>query len=122
MTTIPRGLSIAHPIVIARASGTRVWDEDGKAYLDFIGGIGVLNVGHCHPRVVRAIRDQADRLTHMCYQVAPYGVYTELSARISALVGGGRDYKTVLFSTGAEAIENSVKIARAYTKRPGVIG
>jgi 4-aminobutyrate aminotransferase/(S)-3-amino-2-methylpropionate transaminase len=116
---VPRGLANTHPIFIARAEGSRVWDIDGKEYLDFCAGIGVLNVGHCHPRVVRAVRDQAERLTHTCFQVLMYDEYVELAARLSALVGSA--HKTVLFTTGAEATENAVKIARAYTRRSGVI-
>ena len=116
---IPRGLANTHPIFITRAEGSRVWDADGKEYLDFCAGIGVLNVGHCHPRVVQAVRDQAARLTHTCFQVLMYDEYVELAARLSALAGAAR--KTVLFTTGAEATENAVKIARAHTRRPGVI-
>jgi 4-aminobutyrate aminotransferase / (S)-3-amino-2-methylpropionate transaminase / 5-aminovalerate transaminase len=120
MSSIPRGLSITHPITIARASGARVWDDAGKEYLDFVGGIGVLNVGHCHPRVVSAVRDQAERLMHMCFQVANYQGYFDLTDRLSALMGDG--HKAILFTTGTEAVENAVKIARAYTGRPAVIG
>ena len=121
-TTIPRGLAITHPIVVARAEGCTVWDEHGKAYLDFTSGIGVLNVGHCHPRVVDAVREQAGRLTHECFQVANYRVYLDLAARLSALVGRAGPCKTALFTTGAEAVENAVKIARAFTGRPAVVG
>ena len=121
-TAIPRGLAITHPIVIARAEGSTVWDEHGKAYLDFTSGIGVLNVGHCHPKVVAAVRDQAGRLTHECFQVANYRVYLDLAARLSALVGPTTPCKTALFTTGAEAVENAVKIARAFTGRPAVVG
>jgi len=117
---IPRGLSVTHPFFIARAEGARVWDIDGKEYLDFVSGIGVLNTGHRHPRVVRAVRDQLDRITHTCFQVAMYEPYVELAARLSALMGSGA-HKAVLFTTGAEAIENAVKIARAYTKRSAVV-
>jgi 4-aminobutyrate aminotransferase/(S)-3-amino-2-methylpropionate transaminase len=121
MTFIPRGLSITHPITIARAAGARVWDEGGKEYLDFVGGIGVLNVGHAHPRVVAAVREQAGRLTHMCFQVANYQPYFDLTARLCALMGPA-PHKAVLFTTGSEAIENAVKIARAHTRRPAVVG
>ncbi len=114
---VPRGLSIAHPIEVARAEGTRVWDADGREYLDFAGGIGVLNVGHRHPRVVAAVADQLTRLTHMACQVAMYDPYVTLAERLAALVGGP-PRKTLLVTTGAEATENAVKIARAHTKRP----
>jgi 4-aminobutyrate aminotransferase/(S)-3-amino-2-methylpropionate transaminase len=116
---VPRGLASTHPIFISRAEGSRVWDVDGKEYLDFCAGIGVLNVGHCHPRVVQAVRDQASRLTHTCFQVLMYDSYVELAARLCALVGPSQ--KAALFTTGAEATENAVKIARAHTRRSGVI-
>ena len=117
---VPRGLSIAHPIAVARAEGARVWDADGREYLDFAGGIGVLNVGHRHPRVVAGVAGQLTRLTHMACQVAMYDGYVTLAERLAALVGGP-PRKTLLVTTGAEATENAVKIARAHTNRPGVI-
>jgi 4-aminobutyrate aminotransferase/(S)-3-amino-2-methylpropionate transaminase len=116
---VPRGLANTHPIFVDRAEGTRVWDVDGREYLDFTSGIGVLNTGHRHPAIVRAVREQLDRLMHTCFQVTMYEPYVELAARLCALVGGA--HKAVLFATGAEAIENAVKIARAHTRRPGVI-
>ena len=117
---IPRGLSTAHPVIVARAEGAAVWDTDGREYLDFTSGIGVQNVGHRHPRVVQAVADQLSRLTHLSCQVAMYEVYLELAERLAALVGGpGR--KTLLVTTGAEAVENAVKIARAHTRRPAVV-
>jgi len=117
---IPRGLAIAHPIAVVRAEGARVWDADGREYLDFAAGIGVLNVGHRHPAVVRAVADQLTRLTHMACQVAMYDEYVALAERLSALVGGP-PRKTLLVTTGAEATENAVKIARGFTNRQGVI-
>jgi 4-aminobutyrate aminotransferase / (S)-3-amino-2-methylpropionate transaminase / 5-aminovalerate transaminase len=116
---VPRGFANTHAIFIARAEGTRVWDVDGREYLDFTSGIGVLNTGHRHPRVVRAVREQLDRLMHTCFQVTMYEPYVELAARLCALVGDGR--KAALSTTGAEAIENAVKIARAHTKRSAVV-
>ena len=116
---VPRGLANTHAIFVDRAEGTRIWDIDGKEYLDFTSGIGVLNTGHRHPHVVRAVREQLDRLMHTCFQVTMYEPYVELAARLCALVGGA--HKAVLFTTGAEGIENAVKIARAYTKRSGVV-
>jgi len=116
---VPRGLANTHSIFVARAEGTRVWDVDGKEYLDFTSGIGVLNTGHRHPRVVRAVHEQVDRLMHTCFQVAMYEPYVELAARLCRLVGDDR--KAILFTTGAEAIENAVKIARAHTKRQAVV-
>ena len=116
---VPRGLANTHSIFMARAEGTRLWDVDGKEYLDFTSGIGVLNTGHRHPRVVRAVHEQVDRLMHTCFQVAMYEPYVELAARLCRLVGDDR--KAILFTTGAEAIENAVKIARAHTKRQAVV-
>ena len=117
---VARGVAETHPFFVARAEGTRVWDTDGREYLDFIGGIGVLNTGHRHPRVVEAAKRQLDTLMHTCFQVASYDGYVELAARLNALVAGGPN-KTLLLSTGVEATENAVKIARAYTNRPGVV-
>ena len=118
---VPRGLAIAHPgLAVARAEGARVWDEQGKEYLDFACGIGVQNVGHRHPRVVAAVADQLTRLTHMACQVGMYDGYVELAARLNTLIAGPQR-KTLLVTTGAEATENAVKIARAHTKRQAVI-
>jgi 4-aminobutyrate aminotransferase/(S)-3-amino-2-methylpropionate transaminase len=118
---VPRGLANTHPIFIDRAEGTRIWDVDGKEYLDFTSGIGVLNTGHRHPRIVGAVQDQLGRLMHTCFQVTMYEPYVELVARLCALVGDAAACKGVLFTTGAEAIENAVKIARAHTRRPAVV-
>ena len=117
---VARGVAETHPFYVARAEGTRVWDTDGREYLDFVGGIGVLNTGHRHPKVVAAAKRQLDAVMHTCYQVASYDVYTELAARLNALVSGGPN-KTLLLTTGVEATENAVKIARGYTNRPAVI-
>jgi 4-aminobutyrate aminotransferase/(S)-3-amino-2-methylpropionate transaminase len=121
MENIPRGILTAHPVVIDRAEGARVWDVEGRSYIDFVGGIGVLNVGHNHPRVVEAVRRQLTKVTHMAFQVAAYDPYLDLAKRLNDLVGQGEAYKTGLFTTGAEAVENAIKIARGYTNRPGVI-
>lgn len=120
-TRVPRGVVTAHPLVIERAKGAEVWDVDGRRYLDFVGGIGVLNLGHNHPRVVKAVQEQLGRVSHVAFQVAAYPGYLELADRLSALVGGEAPYKAVFFTSGAEAVENAVKIARGYTKRPAVI-
>jgi 4-aminobutyrate aminotransferase/(S)-3-amino-2-methylpropionate transaminase len=111
----------AHPLVLERAEGAEAWDVDGRRYLDFVGGIGVLNLGHNHPRVVAAVQAQLGRITHAAFQVAAYPPYVELAARLSRLVGGGDGYKAAFFTSGAEAVENAVKIARAHTNRPAVI-
>jgi 4-aminobutyrate aminotransferase/(S)-3-amino-2-methylpropionate transaminase len=118
---VARGVSNAHPIFVERASGARLWDIDGKEYIDFVGGIGVLNVGHAHPRIRAAVEQQLDRFTHTCFQVAMYETYVRLAERLNRLVPGPSRKKTLLVTTGAEATENAVKIARAYTGRPAVV-
>jgi 4-aminobutyrate aminotransferase/(S)-3-amino-2-methylpropionate transaminase len=118
---VPRGIVTAHPLVIDRAQGSELWDVDGKRYLDFVGGIGVLNIGHNHPGVVQAVQTQLGKVTHACFQVAAYTPYIELAKRLSQMVGGDVPHKTVLFTSGAEAVENSIKIARAHTNRSAVI-
>jgi 4-aminobutyrate aminotransferase/(S)-3-amino-2-methylpropionate transaminase len=119
--SIPRGVSSAHPIAIVRGNGALVWDADGREYLDFVGGIGVLNVGHANPAVVAAIAAQAEKYTHLCFQVTSYEPYVALAERLNALAPGTSPKKTLLLSTGSEATENAVKIARAHTRRPAVI-
>jgi len=118
---VPRGIVTAHPLVIDRAQGSELWDVDGKRYLDFVGGIGVLNIGHNHPNVIKAVQTQLTKVTHACFQVAAYQPYIELAKRLSHLVGGDVAHKSVLFTSGAEAVENSIKIARAHTNRSAVI-
>jgi 4-aminobutyrate aminotransferase/(S)-3-amino-2-methylpropionate transaminase len=119
---VPRGVLTAHPITIARAEGALVWDVEGKQYLDFVAGIGVLNVGHNHPRVVAAVEKQLKDVTHMAFQVAAYRPYLELAAKLNRLVGKGEEaYKSIFLTSGAEAVENAIKIARAYTNRSAVI-
>ncbi|HEY6116593.1 MAG TPA: 4-aminobutyrate--2-oxoglutarate transaminase [Candidatus Dormibacteraeota bacterium] len=118
---IPRGLSTAHPITAARASGSELWDVSGKRYLDFAGGIGVMNVGHAHPRVMTAVHEQLERATHTSFQVVQYESYLRLAQRLCEVAPIKGDKKAIFFSTGAEAIENAVKIARAATGRPAVI-
>jgi 4-aminobutyrate aminotransferase/(S)-3-amino-2-methylpropionate transaminase len=118
---VARGVLTAHPVVAARAQGAELWDVDGKRYLDFVGGIGVLNVGHNHPRVVEAVSAQVRDISHACFQVAAYEPYLNLAAKLNQLVGDGEAYKSVFFTSGAEAVENSIKIARGYTNRPAVI-
>jgi 4-aminobutyrate aminotransferase/(S)-3-amino-2-methylpropionate transaminase len=118
---IPRGLSTTHPIFAVKGEGARLWDVDGNEYIDFIGGIGVLNVGHNHPRIVQAIKAQLEQLTHTCFQVAMYEPYVRLAERLNSITPGDATKKTIFFTSGAEATENAIKIARAYTKRPAVI-
>ncbi|MBV7550579.1 4-aminobutyrate--2-oxoglutarate transaminase [Pseudomonas sp. PDM26] len=118
---VPRGLVTAHPLVIDRAQGSEVWDVDGTRYLDFVGGIGVLNIGHNHPKVVAAVQTQLQKISHACFQVVAYKPYIDLVQRLCELVGGQQAYKAALFTSGAEAVENAVKIARAHTNRSAVI-
>jgi 4-aminobutyrate aminotransferase/(S)-3-amino-2-methylpropionate transaminase len=118
---IPRGVSTSHPIFAVRGEGARLWDVDGNEYVDFVGGIGVLNVGHNHPRVVQAIKAQLEQLTHTGFQVAMYEPYVRLAERLNGIMPGPGPNKTIFFTTGAEATENSVKIARAATNRPAII-
>lgn len=115
------GVGNTHPIFVERAEGARIWDSDGKEYIDFAGGIGVLNVGHTHPKVRAAVERQVARFTHTCFQVAMYESYVRLAQRLNRLAPGPSKKKTLLVTTGAEATENAVKIARAYTGRPAVI-
>ncbi|PLR39711.1 4-aminobutyrate--2-oxoglutarate transaminase [Chimaeribacter californicus] len=118
---VPRGVVTAHPIVIEKGKGAEVWDVEGNRYLDFVGGIGVLNVGHSHPVVINAVTRQLNLVSHACFQVAAYPGYITLAQRLNQLVGAPGEYKSVLFTSGAEAVENAVKIARAHTGRPGII-
>ncbi|KQV95812.1 4-aminobutyrate--2-oxoglutarate transaminase [Rhizobacter sp. Root1221] len=118
---VARGVGQAHDIFVARGLNAEVWDVEGRRYLDFAGGIAVLNTGHCHPRIIDAVKAQLDQYTHTCFQVLAYEPYVELAERLNALAPGAFTKKTVFLSTGAEAVENTVKIARAYTKRPGII-
>jgi len=117
---VPRGAFNIAPIFAESASGSTIRDVDGRTYIDFCGGIGVLNVGHSHPAVVAAIRAQAEKLIHTCWHVAMYEPYVALAERLNRLVPMPGPNKTLLVNSGAEANENGVKIARAYTKRPAV--
>jgi len=118
---IPRGITSAHPITAARAKGSELWDVDGRRYVDFAGGIGVMNVGHGHPRVMQAVEEQLKNATHTSFQVVHYESYLRLAERLCEVAPIEGERKAVFFSTGAEAIENAVKIARAATGREAVI-
>src|SRR5689334_8998561 len=118
---IPRGITSAHPITADHAKGSELWDISGKRYVDFAGGIGVMNVGPAHPRVMQAVRDQLEKATHTSFQVVQYESYLRLAQRLCEVAPIKGDKKAVFFSTGAEAIENAVKIARAATGRQAVI-
>jgi 4-aminobutyrate aminotransferase / (S)-3-amino-2-methylpropionate transaminase / 5-aminovalerate transaminase len=119
--SVVRGVATAHPIWIERASGASVWDVEGRHYIDFVGGIGTLNAGHANPKVVAAIAAQAARFTHTCFQVAMYEPYVRVAEELNRRAPGASRKKTLLLSTGAEATENAVKIAREYTRRPAVV-
>ena len=118
---VPRGVASAAPIFADRAENAELWDVEGNRYVDFAGGIAVLNTGHRHPKVVEAAKAQEDRFTHTSFQVVPYEPYVALAEKLNALAPGDFAKKTLLVTTGAEAVENAVKIARAATGRPGVI-
>ena len=118
---IPRGVGQSHEVFIARGENAEIWDVEGKRYIDFAGGIAVLNTGHCRPEIVEAVKAQIDLYTHTCFQVLAYESYVELAERINALAPGNFAKKTLFLTTGAEAVENAIKIARSHTKRSGVI-
>src|SRR5437588_5560763 len=118
---VPRGLSHGTPIYVAKAEDAWLEDVDGNRYLDFAGGIGCLNVGHRQEAVVEAVKNQLDHFLHTCVQVTPYESYVRLAERMNEVTPGKFAKKTIFVNTGAEAVENAVKIARAYTKRPGII-
>lgn len=118
---VPRGVSVALPVFADRAENAELWDVEGRRFIDFAGGIAVLNTGHRHPKVLAAVQAQLDRFTHTAFQVAPYEPYIALAERLNALAPFKGPAKTVLFTTGAEAVENAVKIARVATGRSGVI-
>jgi len=118
---IPRGPQLVTPIFAAKSEGAWIEDVDGNRYVDFAGGIGCLNVGHRAPRVVNAVREQLDNFLHLCFGVTPYESYIALAEKLNALAPIRGPKKTMFVNSGAEAVENAVKIARAYTKRPAVI-
>jgi 4-aminobutyrate aminotransferase/(S)-3-amino-2-methylpropionate transaminase len=118
---VPRGVSQLTPIFVERTEGALIHDVDGNTFLDMAGGIGCLNVGHRDPGVTSAVHDQVDRFLHTCFMVTPYESYVELAEKLNQLAPGDSPKKTILLNTGAEAVENAIKIARAYTKRPAVI-
>ncbi|MDY4366223.1 4-aminobutyrate--2-oxoglutarate transaminase [Pectobacterium brasiliense] len=121
LAATPRGVGVMCDFYAERAENSTLWDVEGREFIDFAAGIAVLNTGHRHPKIVAAVREQLDRFTHTAYQIVPYGSYVTLAERINALAPIEGAAKTTFFTTGAEAVENAVKIARAYTKRPGVI-
>ncbi|MFN7272157.1 MAG: 4-aminobutyrate--2-oxoglutarate transaminase [Gammaproteobacteria bacterium] len=118
---IPRGVGNALQVYADRAANGEIWDVEGRRYIDFASGIAVLNTGHLHPRVQGAVAAQLARLSHACFQVTPYENYVALAERLNALAPGPGPWKTIFLTTGAEAVENAVKIARYHTGRPAVI-
>ncbi|MEM9010391.1 MAG: 4-aminobutyrate--2-oxoglutarate transaminase [Pseudomonadota bacterium] len=118
---VARGVASAAPIFAARAENAELWDVEGQRFIDFAGGIAVLNTGHRHPGVIAAAKAQEDLYTHTSFQVVPYEPYVALAEKLNALAPGDAPKKTLLVTTGAEAVENAVKIARAATGRPGII-
>src|SRR5438445_10349497 len=115
--SIARGVSVLTQIYPERADNAEIWDVAGNRYIDFAGGIGVLNTGHRHPKVIAAVEAQLQKFTHTCYQVMPYPGYVALAEKLNELTPGRFRKKTRFFSSGAEAIENAVKVARAATGR-----
>ena len=115
-------LSIYMPIVIQEASGATLTDVDGNTFIDFTGGVGCMNVGHSNPRVVEAAKEQIERFTHTDFTIVPYENYISLAERLLELIPIGGDLRAAFFNSGAEAVENAVKFARSYTKRPAVLG
>lgn len=118
---VARGVASAAPVFADRAENAELWDVEGNRFIDFAGGIAVLNTGHRHPDVIAAAKAQEDRFTHTSFQVVPYEPYVALAEKLNALAPGDFPKKSLLVTTGAEAVENAVKIARAATGRPGVI-
>jgi 4-aminobutyrate aminotransferase len=118
---VARAIGYTSTFTAARAENAELWDVEGKRYIDFCGGIGCQNVGHRHPKVIAAIENQLGQLTHTCFQISPYKSYIELAERINALAPGDFEKKSLFFSSGGEAIENAIKIARYYTRKPAII-
>ena len=121
LAATPRGIGVMADFFVDRAENAELWDVEGRRFIDFAGGIAVLNTGHRHPKVQAALEAQVKRFTHSCYQVIPYESYVTLAETINRITPGTHAKKTAFFSTGAEAVENAVKIARAATKRSGII-
>lgn len=121
VAAVPRGVGNVTQIFAKKALNAEIWSEDGKRYIDFGAGIAVVNTGHQHPRLVAAIKDQLESFSHVCFQVTPYENYVRLAERLNAIAPISGPAMTMLASTGAEAVENAVKVARAFTGRPGII-
>src|SRR5690625_388184 len=115
------GAASVHPIFPVKASGSRVWDADGREYLDFSTGIAVMNVGHSHPKVISAVKEQIDEFQHLCFAVGMHPSYVELAEKLAEIAPGSSPKKVFLANSGAEAVENTVKIARDATGRQGSV-
>ena len=115
-------LSIFLPVVIERGNGASLTDVDGNTFIDFTGGVGCLNVGHAHPRIVDAVQEQAAKFLHTDFTIVPYETYITLAERLVETAPISGPVKAAFFNAGTEAVENAIKFARAYTKRPAVIG
>jgi 4-aminobutyrate aminotransferase len=118
---ISRGVGVQTEIYVDRALNSEVWDIEGNRYIDFAAGIAVVNTGHCHPRVMAAVTEQMSKFTHTCHQVLPYENYVRLAERLNEIVPGDFAKKTVFVTTGAEAVENAIKVARIATGRNAII-
>jgi 4-aminobutyrate aminotransferase/(S)-3-amino-2-methylpropionate transaminase len=118
---IPAGVANLHKVFAERAENAELWDVEGNRYIDLAAGIAVLNVGHRHPKVMAAVREQLEHFSHTCFQVTPYEGYVRLAERLNALAPGATPKKTIFLTTGAEAVENAVKIARYHTGRSGIV-
>jgi 4-aminobutyrate aminotransferase/(S)-3-amino-2-methylpropionate transaminase len=119
---VPRGVSNSLAVYAERATNAELWDVEGRRFIDFASGISVLNTGHLHPKVKAALLGQLERFTHTCFQVTPYESYIELAEQLNAAAPGATPKKTIFLSTGAEAVENAIKIARFHTRRSALIG
>ncbi len=116
-----RGVGVLTQIFVDRAENAEIWDKEGNRYIDFAAGIAVVNTGHRHPKVIAAVKDQLDHFTHTCHQVVPYENYVRLAERLNAIVPIKGEKKSIFVTTGAEAVENAIKIARAATGRQAVV-
>ena len=118
---IARGMGNLAPVFIERGKNAELWDVEGKRYIDFGSGIAVNNTGHTHPQITQAVKEQLDKFSHSCVMVTPYATAVELAEKLIEIAPGESDKKAIFVTTGAEAVENCIKIARAHTKRRGVI-
>ena len=121
LAVLPKGLGVAFPIFAERAKNAELWDVEGNRYIDFIGGISVLNTGHSHPKITQRVHEQIDKFTHTAAQIVSYESYVDLAEKLCEKAPISGDKRAFFLTTGAEAVENSIKIARAKTGRPGVI-